>query len=208
MFMLNKPTLREMMRKKQGIPLIFLLNDTDIPYTMWVLLNGHDMWDHKWKYHQDNPFCNGGDRIKYLKYNGMRAGGSNALFGTERDEYFLYKDKGGRFTDGISKKPFHEAVSDEGRKMLMKLTRKWCQFLREHDKEKFNETWQAIERDELLEEKIWMGSMKRKRDIDKLPPLPDVEGDSPRGVILFPGDEGYDDWIMGGEGDDSSDDEV
>lgn len=190
------------------MPVIFLLNDTDIPYTMWVYLNGHDMWDHKWNFSEENLHCVRGERSKYVKYNNIRAYELESLTDLEKQEYTKYKDKGGRYTEGVSKKPFCEAVSLDGRKMLSKLTRKWGQLVKDMKRDKFIETWQEIEGNQLLEEKIWAGGRsKRKRKNIDMPPLPILDNNSPRGVVLFPGDEGYEEWVMERDGIDSSSDE-
>ena len=73
-------------------------------------------------------------------------------------------------------------------------------------KEKMKESWQDLEDWHQLEESIWKGS-KRKVDESTMPDLPEANNVSPRSVVLFPGDEGYEEYIEQCEGEDSSKDD-
>ena len=179
-----------------------------MPYTLWVFMNGRNMWDHKWKFSEDNKDCSELERAKYNKYNKMKRKELMAASHEEKLEHASYLARKGLYTEGVPKKTFSEAVSSTGREMLGKFTKKWRAILKNEDlKEKMKESWQDLEDWHLLEESIWKGS-KRKVDESTMPDLPDGANTvSPRSVVLFPGDEGYEEYIEQCDGDDSSDDD-
>ena len=63
---------------------------------------------------------------------------------------------------------------------------------------------------EHLEEIIWRGNKRKRGESEEMPPLiPDSKnsGVLPKSVVLFPGYEGYDDYVRQCEGGDSSNDD-
>ena len=200
--------LRDRMRKSQSTPVLFLLDESDVPYTLWVFLNCRGMWHHKWRYSEDNKNCTDADREKYKKYNNMTEQDLRLASQEEQLEHVVYAAPKARFVEGVKRAIFCETISDEGRKTLTKFIKGWKKLQSIEDiKSKIEEVWWDMEDNEHLEEIIWRGN-KRKRGESEMPPLPDSNsGVSPKSVVLFPGDEGYDDYVMQCEGADSSDED-
>ena len=198
------------MRKNSNTPVLFLLDESDVPYTLWVFLNGRNMWHHKWRYSEENKECPAAERAKYLKYNKMSESQVRNATHEERLEHVRYAVPKGKFVEGEKRQMFCETVSEDGRKILSKFIKGWRKLLADEAiKDKIEIIWLDMEDRELLEDKIWRGN-KRKRDDEnddiEMPELPPV--DSPTSVILFPGDEGYEDYVKNRDGDsDSSSDE-
>ena len=200
--------MRDKVKKNPGVPLIFLLGDSDIPYALWLYLNCHDMWAHKWKYHEENEETCQGDKNKYVHYNSLRKSSIAKLSDDEKKVYKTYKTPGGRYTEGVVKQSFCEAVSPEGRKMLTKMTSKCCKFLRAIKGEEFTQVWDATEAELHIGESIWGSKSKKRKAAEPLPPLAAPEPSPTSTIVLFPGDPGYDEWRKKFEDDSDSDDEV
>ena len=208
---MQKSALCDMMRQNDGDCLLFLLDDTDIPFTLWVLLNLKKKWDLTWKYHPDNEQgSTEEEKAKFKKYNDMNSNDVKKLKQSELDEYELYKEKNGRFVQGVTRHAFGEAITETGRIFMKRMVRDWRKLINHEDHRVYlDEQWSILEEEHKLGEAIWRGR-KRKTDDSNL--TSKEKSDVPKSVFMVPGDEGYEEWKKKQDeclsDDDGDDDEV
>lgn len=153
--------------------------------------------------------CSSSDREKYIKYNKMSKKDLAKASNAETLEHAKYFARKGFYTSGVARQTFCEAISSSGKDMMSTLTKRWRGILKKKTlKSKMLDYWFELEDKHGLEEIIWRGS-KRRLDDEDMPSLPSVQKESPTSVVLFPGEEGYDEYIkqLDGDSSDTSDDE-
>jgi tRNA G10 N-methylase Trm11 len=200
--------MRDKMKKNPGLLIYELLDETDLPFLLWMWSNMDEVWQQTWKYHARNKNTTEEEKQKFNRYKSMKKSDVHELSVSEKAEWNEYKVKDTKYTSNTKKVPFKECVSDDGYEFYYKTLGRWKKFLRDEEmKRQFDTFWMMREDIVKLGEKLYRArTRKRKNRDDEMPPLP-----SPNCVMCMPGEDGYEDYLLtktgyGSDSNDSDDD--